>query len=152
SELFFNDGEFRPGTTEGGKLIGHELAHVVQQASGDRNPGGPTDPERAAEAAGNASARGAAIQFGLRAAPTGVPALQPKPGSQPKTWDERLTDAQAEPDLAKRSTAMTALVSEALGSAYTVHEAGTKSTASVDTADYAASPQINFDVRLNQKT
>jgi hypothetical protein len=152
SELFFNEGEFRPGTTEGEKLIGHELAHVVQQAGGDRNPGGPADPERAAEAAGNAAARGAAIQFGLRAAPAGVPALQPKPGSPPKSWDERLTDAQAEPDLAKRSTAMTALVGEALGSGYTVHEAGTKSTVSVDTADYAASPQINFDVRLNQKT
>ena len=50
------------------------------------------------------------------------------------------------------AAAMTALVQEALGPGYTVHEAGTKSTAKVDTDDYAASPQINFDVRLNQKT
>ncbi len=163
TDVFFNHGEFRPGGGDGERLIAHELAHVVQQAGGDREPGGPIDPERAAQAAGNAAAQNAALPFGLRAAPALVPALQPKPDakaqpvqsqptSQPKSWDDRLQDAQAEPDLAKRSTAMTALVQEALGPGYTVHEAGTKSTAKVDTDDYAASPQINFDVRLNQKT
>jgi hypothetical protein len=179
-DLFFNQREFRPGTSEGERLIGHELAHVVQQAGGDRQPGGPIDPERAAEAVGTAAAYGAAIPFGLRATPARVPALQPKPASQApttqapttqapttqapttqapttqakpaKTWDERLREAQAEPDLVKRGAAMTALAQEALGAAYTVHEAGTTSIASVDTADYAESPAINFDVRLNQKT
>ncbi|MGC1375909.1 MAG: DUF4157 domain-containing protein, partial [Anaerolineales bacterium] len=35
----FNSGEFQPGTTEGRKLLGHELTHVVQQgAAASRKP------------------------------------------------------------------------------------------------------------------
>lgn len=39
SDLFFADGEHRPGTTDGDRLIAHELAHVVQQRGAPE--GGP---------------------------------------------------------------------------------------------------------------
>ncbi len=31
SDIFFADGQFRPGTTDGDRLLAHELTHVVQQ-------------------------------------------------------------------------------------------------------------------------
>jgi hypothetical protein len=34
SNVVFGAGEYRPGTREGQRLLGHELAHVVQQANG----------------------------------------------------------------------------------------------------------------------
>jgi hypothetical protein len=34
NDVHFAPGRFRPGTTEGDRLIGHELAHVVQQRDG----------------------------------------------------------------------------------------------------------------------
>jgi len=34
-DVAFAPGEYRPGTTEGDRLIGHELAHVVQQSGGE---------------------------------------------------------------------------------------------------------------------
>jgi hypothetical protein len=33
-DLFFNAGAYQPGTTEGNRLIAHELTHVVQQSGG----------------------------------------------------------------------------------------------------------------------
>ncbi len=47
-DLYFGPGQFRPGTTDGDWLIGHELAHVVQQSA----PVGavPTSNRRAVEA------------------------------------------------------------------------------------------------------
>jgi len=37
SDLFFNQGEFQPGTAQGKHLVAHELTHVAQQAQGGRN-------------------------------------------------------------------------------------------------------------------
>src|SRR5262249_39339385 len=39
-DVHFNGGEFQPGTREGNKLIGHELAPVVQgqKSGGQRKP------------------------------------------------------------------------------------------------------------------
>jgi hypothetical protein len=37
SDIGFGSGQFSPGTTNGKKLIAHELAHVVQQGSGTSN-------------------------------------------------------------------------------------------------------------------
>ena len=34
SDVYFNQGKYNPGTTEGQKLLGHELTHVVQQRAG----------------------------------------------------------------------------------------------------------------------
>lgn len=38
-DLVFGEGEYRPATTEGRRLLAHELAHVTQQASGGRLAG-----------------------------------------------------------------------------------------------------------------
>jgi hypothetical protein len=38
NHIYFNRGQYRPGTTEGNRLLAHELTHVIQQgADGDRN-------------------------------------------------------------------------------------------------------------------
>jgi hypothetical protein len=39
TDLFFGHGEYRPGTSDGDRLIAHELAHVVQQRGAPQ--GGP---------------------------------------------------------------------------------------------------------------
>lgn len=53
NELHFAPGLFRPGTAEGDRLIGHELAHVLQQRQGRvpmRSSGVVDDPTLEAEA------------------------------------------------------------------------------------------------------
>jgi hypothetical protein len=56
SDIFFGSGEYRPGTSGGGELLAHELAHVVQQRgapqTGPLTVSQPGDAlEREAEAA-----------------------------------------------------------------------------------------------------
>jgi hypothetical protein len=56
SDVFFGDGEYRPGTAEGDQLLAHELTHVVQQrgapTSGPLEVSEPGDAlEQEAEAA-----------------------------------------------------------------------------------------------------
>jgi len=34
NNIFFASGAYRPGTSEGDRLLAHELAHVVQQSGG----------------------------------------------------------------------------------------------------------------------
>ncbi len=65
-DIFFRSGEYRPATTEGQKLLAHELTHVVQQGRGEvpSGPGTTVRPagdrfERQAEAAAEALAQGA---------------------------------------------------------------------------------------------
>ena len=169
-DIYFASGEYRPGTLDGERLIGHELAHVIQQEGGQTGREAPRDPHSAAELAGDAVARGRPSGVGQPATPAGRPALQPKPPvptvdagtgvktaptSNPiapvKTWDQRVTEAQAETDLTVKSAALTALAQEALGPAYTVKEAGTSSPGQLAPADYALAPTINVDVRLTSK-
>lgn len=87
---------YQPHSTEGQRLLGHELAHVVQQRAGRIRPSGQTaggfieDPELEAEAdrAGDRAAAGAAAgipALGSAAAPAGpghgvAAAIQPKMG------------------------------------------------------------------------
>ncbi len=40
SDIHFAPGQFKPGTTAGQRLIGHEMAHVVQQGEGRVKPTG----------------------------------------------------------------------------------------------------------------
>jgi len=58
NDIHFNSGEFKPGTKEGDRLIGHELTHVVQ----GNNSGGvqrkAEDPNGDAGAAGGEHAHG----------------------------------------------------------------------------------------------
>jgi hypothetical protein len=61
SDVFFSPGTFAPGTTDGRRLLGHELTHVVQQstgaAGGESRVSDPSDPhEREAAAVGDAIA------------------------------------------------------------------------------------------------
>lgn len=37
SNIFFNEGEYRPESAEGKSLLAHELTHVVQQSGGNQN-------------------------------------------------------------------------------------------------------------------
>jgi len=78
SHLHFARGRWQPHTEHGQKLLGHELAHVVQQRAGRvSHPGGAVpinaDPglEREAEAAGIRAARGIPAAPAAHAAGTG---------------------------------------------------------------------------------
>ncbi len=55
-DIAFAKGEYAPGTTEGGRLLAHELAHVVQQSSAgavvQRAPAKRTEPAKTASAKG----------------------------------------------------------------------------------------------------
>ncbi len=59
--IAFNEGRFAPGTIAGRQLLGHELAHVVQQSRGGAVPGGHrgSATEQDAGQAGTAAALGA---------------------------------------------------------------------------------------------
>lgn len=61
TDVFFSSGAYQAGSTDGRRLLGHELTHVVQQSTGDAGEGGrvshPDDPhEREAKAVGDAIA------------------------------------------------------------------------------------------------
>ncbi len=91
TDIHFAAGKFDPGSTKGQELIGHEVAHVVQQsegrASGDvQNKGGAVngDPslEREADQAGAGAANGQAAGIGAGAT---VSAAAPATPIQQKT-------------------------------------------------------------------
>jgi hypothetical protein len=101
---------------------------------------------------------------GSQARPAGL-RLQPHPGSQarpagpqpsaqltPDQWRAAVTAAtQLPPD--QQGAAMTSLAQQTLGGlGLTVHQAGTGHPDQVHPDDYAETPAINFDPRLNQKT
>ena len=49
-DIFFSEGTYSPGSTEGKKLLAHELTHVVQQESADGSvPAGISSPQDASE-------------------------------------------------------------------------------------------------------
>ncbi len=86
ANLHFARNRFRPGTPDGDALIGHELAHVIQQREGRaRNEGGEAGPfdtspalEREAHALGTKAARGEAVAVGPEGArPQAMPAAPP---------------------------------------------------------------------------
>src|SRR5689334_14654810 len=66
SNIHFAPGHYDPDSTSGQELLGHELAHVVQQGSGRASVpqakgadlGGSEALEREADSAGSAAARG----------------------------------------------------------------------------------------------
>jgi hypothetical protein len=145
SDVFFGAREYQPTTPEGTRLLAHELAHVVQQTGGPRESDGPIDAERAADAAGDAVVRGNDVPFVLRNVPTQQPALQAQ------TWQQQVGAALNEPDLTRRSAMAVALVRQALPPSRTVHEAPVNASTVLAVADYHEAPEVNFDVRLNQK-
>jgi hypothetical protein len=83
NELHFAPGEYRPGTPDGDRLIGHELAHVVQQR--DRRVGGSgvvDDPalEAEADAHGDRVAAGETVRVDAAPATGDARAVQRKRG------------------------------------------------------------------------
>ena len=67
SDIHFAPGQFRPETSAGRELLGHELAHVVQQSQGRVAPTGqvaglPVNDDRGLEAEADALGRKAAAQ------------------------------------------------------------------------------------------
>ena len=67
SDVFFKQGKYSPGTSDGRKLLAHELTHVAQQRQGDGPGGGrvshPEDPQEVearavADSLGNAPSGG----------------------------------------------------------------------------------------------
>jgi hypothetical protein len=61
TDVYFGAGQFRPGTGEGDRLLGHELTHVVQQAPGRRTARrASTLVQRQAGAAPRSTIRGGA--------------------------------------------------------------------------------------------
>jgi hypothetical protein len=68
SDIVFGAGEFAPGTTEGTRLLAHELAHVVQQRRPTGAVAGEKATERDAHEAANAVASGSKPAVRERAA------------------------------------------------------------------------------------
>ncbi|UCF90744.1 MAG: DUF4157 domain-containing protein [Desulfobacterales bacterium] len=69
-EVFFAEEAYRPSTQAGRRLIGHELAHGLQQAEGGRGtPAAQAALEQEADAAGERLARGEPVTVRRRAAP-----------------------------------------------------------------------------------
>jgi hypothetical protein len=69
-DVVFGRGEYAPETAAGRHLIGHELAHVVQQSRGGPAVPGADDAalEAAADYAANEASRGAPVRVGGRSA------------------------------------------------------------------------------------
>jgi hypothetical protein len=65
--VVFGRGEYAPTTSTGRQLIGHELAHVVQQSRGGPAAGDPS-LEAAADAAAGQASRGAPVRVAGRSA------------------------------------------------------------------------------------
>jgi hypothetical protein len=72
-DIAFRAGQYRPDTQSGRRLLGHELAHVVQQGRGLATGPATAEPalEREAWRAGDAAADGARVAISGRA-PAGV--------------------------------------------------------------------------------
>jgi hypothetical protein len=91
SRIGFAPGAYAPETRAGRRLLGHELAHTLQQTeAGEESPlvSPPGEPaEREAEAAGRAVAEGRAARVAMR---TGLRvAAQP---AGPPTWRQKLDE------------------------------------------------------------
>lgn len=52
SDIYFNAGQYNPGSSAGKRLLAHELTHVVQQGGGNQKIQRDFDEDRAAEGAG----------------------------------------------------------------------------------------------------
>lgn len=83
TDIHFAPGQYQPGTTHGQELLGHELAHVIQQSQGrvqatEQMKGmavnGDPALEREADIMGARAARGEPAMMGAGASTAGAPA------------------------------------------------------------------------------
>jgi hypothetical protein len=61
ADMVFGEGQFSPGTSEGRRLLAHELTHVVQQRRGGPESGQDASLEREADAVGARAAAGFSV-------------------------------------------------------------------------------------------
>ncbi|HEU5057016.1 MAG TPA: DUF4157 domain-containing protein [Kofleriaceae bacterium] len=114
TDIHFAPGEYDPGSTLGLELLGHELAHVVQQAQGRVNPTGERGGmpaaddswlEHEADELGARAARGepgvVEVAYGMTAMPHALEAPvqrqkapQPAPAAADEDRNQRLADVQ----------------------------------------------------------
>ena len=80
SDIFFRDGRYQPGTTQGDNLIAHELTHVVQQGQG-LVPSGHQSAGR--------PGTGDIFEQEAQATADAVTGNQPLPGTTPATSVQR---------------------------------------------------------------
>ena len=85
SDIYFGSGEYQPGTTQGDRLLGHELTHVIQHDEGrlslpdsKRTVSLPTDPTEV-EAYANEKRVLSALQQVDTAIADGLPMAEPTP-------------------------------------------------------------------------
>jgi Domain of unknown function (DUF4157) len=93
--VVFAPGEYSPGTTDGRRLLAHELAHVVQQRRGGR----PVEADRSSANEGEARAAASAVVAGQSHAVGGGSAVgiareTPAPAQAPTARDERPLGAE----------------------------------------------------------
>ncbi len=169
-DIAFAPGEYQPGTLGGDALIAHELAHVQQQrdgAGGSAVDGLEEDADRAAVGAvvsrwsGSAQGLGDGLvprlRAGLRLQRCGggqarAAGAQPPVQLTPDQWRAAVTAATQLPP-GRQGAAMTSLAQQAVGGlGITVRQAGTRHPDQVHPDDYAETPALNFDPRLNLKT
>ena len=75
SDIFFRQGAFQPGSSEGRQLLGHELTHVVQQRG--MSGSGPLTVGPAGDSHEQRADATAAAVAAATTAPAGAPVLQP---------------------------------------------------------------------------
>jgi GNAT superfamily N-acetyltransferase len=87
SDIYFAPGRFQPDTAPGQQLLGHELAHVVQQRQGRvRNPMGSgvaVVQDRALEAEADRLGQRAATSPPIQAKPAAAPPMSPARPASP---------------------------------------------------------------------
>lgn len=118
SDIYFAPGQYNPHSPQGQELLGHELAHVVQQRAGRvRNPYGgglavveDYALEAEADRLGKLAAAGLpAVAAAPSAAPsrpgTGIVQLKGGPRWSPEKKADRMRDMMAEHDLLQRQRA-----------------------------------------------
>lgn len=98
-DIAFAAGEYKPGTTEGDRLIAHEVAHVAQQAAGktgvQRKSDAPADTyEKEADAAADVAVAGGEVGG---VTPLGGGAVQAKPAEPGAAAGAVAGEAKAKP-------------------------------------------------------
>ena len=102
NHIVFGAERYQPGTSDGARLIGHELAHVVQQSRPGDSAGAAKGAEREAVEAGGQAAAGAGGLVTIRhSAPVG---LQRAPDDEEPSFLRRSLRRLKETSVGKKAT------------------------------------------------
>lgn len=123
SDIYFTSGSYRPGDPAGQHLLGHELAHVAQPASGSGVIGRADDP---AEAAADRAATGVVTALRRRAANAAGPLGSGVVRRSPALVIRRLLDTPEKMELRYGVKDMVVPANEGLRDVFDNHEVGVK--------------------------